>query len=90
MFGFGKSKKVKSEQEEVFEKKTIRVDDYFIEAARFCIENKKVSIGLLQRRFSIGFNRAGRIMDQLANERIIGPALGDQPRNCKEVRKNGK
>ena len=41
-------------------------DEYFEQAGRFIIEKEKASIGMLQRMFKIGFNRAARIMDQLA------------------------
>ena len=40
----------------------------------------KGSIGSLQRHFKIGFNRAGRIMDQLADAKVVGPELGTKPR----------
>ena len=46
----------------------------------FVIEKEKGSIGMLQRNFRIGFNRAGRIMDQLAEEGIVGPETGTKPR----------
>ena len=55
-------------------------DDYFIEAAKFIIEKDKASIGILQRRFKIGFNRAARIMDQLEEAGIVGPEAGTKPR----------
>ena len=55
-------------------------DELFEEAARFVIEKGKGSIGMLQRNFRIGFNRAGRIMDQLADEGIVGPETGTKPR----------
>lgn len=47
-------------------------DEYFAEAGRFIIEKNKASIGLLQRVFKIGFNRAARIMDQLAEAGVVG------------------
>ena len=55
-------------------------DELFEEAARFVIEKEKGSIGMLQRNFRIGFNRAGRIMDQLAEEGVVGPETGTKPR----------
>lgn len=55
-------------------------DDYFEEAARFIIEKDKASIGLLQRAFKIGFNRAARIMDQLFEAGIVGEEEGTKPR----------
>ena len=53
---------------------------HFADAGRFVIENEKGSIGSLQRHFKIGFNRAGRIMDQLAGAKVVGPELGTKPR----------
>lgn len=46
-------------------------DEYFADAGRFIIEKNKASIGLLQRVFKIGFNRAARIMDQLAEAGVV-------------------
>ena len=51
-------------------------DDYFVEAGRFIIDKEKASIGMLQRAFKIGFNRAARIMDQLAGAGVVGPEEG--------------
>lgn len=55
-------------------------DEYFQDAARVIIESDKASIGMLQRRFKIGFNRAARIMDQLAEAGVVGPDEGTKPR----------
>ncbi len=55
-------------------------DDYFIEAGRFIIEKQKASIGMLQRLYKIGFNRAARIMDQLTAAGVVGPEEGTKPR----------
>lgn len=55
-------------------------DDYFAEAGRFIIEKDKASIGLLQRVYKIGFNRAARLMDQLADAGVVGPEEGTKPR----------
>lgn len=57
------------------------VDSYFEDAARLVIEKEKGSIGMLQRYFRIGFNRAARIMDQLEEAGIVGPDIGTKPRN---------
>ena len=48
--------------------------------ARFIIEKDKASIGMLQRMFKIGFNRAARIMDQLAEAGVVGEEEGTKPR----------
>lgn len=56
------------------------IDDYFVDAARFIIEKDKASIGMLQRAFRIGFNRAGRIMDQLYEAGVVGQDEGTKPR----------
>lgn len=55
-------------------------DDYFVNAGRFIIEKDKASIGMLQRMFKIGFNRAARIMDQLADAGVVGEEEGTKPR----------
>lgn len=55
-------------------------DPYFAEAAKVLIEKEKGSIGMLQRYFKIGFNRAARIMDQLEEAGIVGPEEGTKPR----------
>ena len=56
------------------------VDAYFAEAGKFIIEKDKASIGMLQRVFKIGFNRAARIMDQLSDAGVVGPEEGTKPR----------
>ena len=55
-------------------------DAYFAEAGRLIIEKEKASIGMLQRAFKIGFNRAARIMDQLCEAGAVGPEEGTKPR----------
>ncbi|MDE7210502.1 MAG: hypothetical protein K2O03_03540 [Lachnospiraceae bacterium] len=55
-------------------------DDYFAEAGKFIIEKQKASIGMLQRVYKIGFNRAARIMDQLTAAGVVGPEEGTKPR----------
>ena len=55
-------------------------DTYFIEAGKLIIDKEKASIGMLQRMFKIGFNRAARIMDQLAEAGVVGPEEGTKPR----------
>lgn len=66
--------------EEKAEKKKSDHDEYFEEAGRFVIESDRAAAGQLQRRFSIGFNRAGRIIDQLHQAGVVGPAEGTKPR----------
>ena len=55
-------------------------DEYFVEAGRFVIEKEKATIGMLQRVFKIGFNRAARIMDQLAEVGVVGDDAGTKAR----------
>lgn len=55
-------------------------DEYFVQAGKFIIEKNKASIGMLQRMFKIGFNRAARIMDQLSEAGVVGPEVGTKPR----------
>ena len=55
-------------------------DVYFYDAGTFIIEKDKASIGMLQRVFKIGFNRAARIMDQLCEAGVVGEEEGTKPR----------
>ena len=58
-------------------------DLYFEDAGKLIIEKEKASIGMLQRVFKIGFNRAARIMDQLAAAGVVGPEIGTKPREVR-------
>ena len=55
-------------------------DPMFEEAARLIVANQQGSTSLIQRKFSIGYNRAGRIMDQLEAAGIVGPFEGSKAR----------
>ena len=55
-------------------------DPYFEEAASFIISGETASTSSLQRRFGIGYNRAGRLMDQMEAAGIVGPSQGGKPR----------
>ena len=55
-------------------------DPLFEEAARFIVTSNTASTSSLQRRYSIGYNRAGKIMDQMEASGIVGPASGAKPR----------
>ena len=55
-------------------------DEYFVQAGNIIIEKEKASIGMLQRVFKIGFNRAARIMDQLCDAGVVGEEEGTKPR----------
>lgn len=55
-------------------------DSLFDEAARLIVVHQSGSTSLIQRKFSIGYNRAGRLMDQLEAAGIVGPAQGSKPR----------
>ena len=55
-------------------------DPYFEEVARFVVTSQMGSTSYIQRKYNIGFNRAGRIMDQLEVAGIVGPARGSKPR----------
>ena len=56
-------------------------DTLFDEAARLIVIHQQGSTSLIQRKFSIGYNRAGRLMDQLETAGIVGPAQGSKPRD---------
>ena len=57
-----------------------RLDPMFEDAARLVVVHQSGSTSLIQRKFSIGYNRAGRIMDQLEKAGIVGPVDGSKPR----------
>lgn len=57
-----------------------KLDPLFKDAARLVVTHQQGSTSLIQRKFSIGYNRAGRIMDQLEKANIVGPAQGSKPR----------
>ncbi len=56
------------------------LDDMFEDAARLIVQNQHGSTSLIQRRLKLGYNRAGRIMDQLEAMGIVGPNEGSKPR----------
>jgi len=58
----------------------VKLDEMFDEAARYIVIHQQGSTSLIQRKFSIGYNRAGRLMDQLERAGIVGPARGAKPR----------
>ena len=55
-------------------------DELFDEAVRFCVQSKQASTSMLQRRFRIGFSRAGRLVDMMERDGIVGPADGSKSR----------
>ena len=55
-------------------------DEKFVDAGRLIVEQQNASIGMIQRRFAMGFNRAARIIDQLESEGVISKADGKKPR----------
>ena len=56
-------------------------DPLFGEAARLIVQNQIGSTSLIQRRMKLGYNRAGRLMDQLEAAGVVGPGLGSKPRD---------
>lgn len=61
--------------------KSLNFDPYFLDAARLVISTQQGSSSAIQRRFSIGYNRAGRIIDQLEHVGVVGVAKGSAPRD---------
>ena len=56
-------------------------DSMFEEVARMIVLNQSGSTSSIQRKFSIGYNRAGKLMDQMEKVGIVGPAIGSKPRD---------
>lgn len=59
---------------------TKNLDPFFEEAAHAIVLSQQGSTSMIQRRFSIGYNRAGRLMDQMEEAGIVGAAQGSKPR----------
>ncbi len=59
----------------------MHLDSMFEEVARMIVLNQSGSTSSIQRKFSIGYNRAGRLMDQMEKAGIVGPAIGSKPRD---------
>ena len=57
-----------------------QMDPMFEDAARLIVVHQQGSTSLIQRKFSIGYNRAGRLMDQLERAGVVGPVRGSKPR----------
>jgi len=58
----------------------VHLDPLFDDAARLIVMNQSGSTSLIQRKFAIGYNRAGRLMDQLEKAGVVGAAMGSKPR----------
>jgi S-DNA-T family DNA segregation ATPase FtsK/SpoIIIE len=58
-------------------------DDLFEDAARVIVQNQMGSTSLIQRRLKLGYNRAGRLMDQLQEAGIVGDNIGTKAREVK-------
>ena len=56
-------------------------DDMFRDAVRVVVETRKASTSLLQRKLRVGYARAARIMAEMEEQGIIGPADGSRPRD---------
>ena len=58
-------------------------DELFAEAARLIVQNQQGSTSLIQRKLKLGYNRAGRIIDQLESAGIVGPFEGSKARDVR-------
>jgi S-DNA-T family DNA segregation ATPase FtsK/SpoIIIE len=56
------------------------LDPMFADVAKFVVNNQSGSTSMIQRNYSIGYNRAGKIMDQLERMGVVGPQVGAKPR----------
>jgi len=62
---------------------TGEIDQMFMEAATLIVQTQMGSTSLIQRKMKLGYNRAGRVMDQLEEFGIVGPAIGSKAREVK-------
>lgn len=62
---------------------SVERDDLFKEAARLIVREQQGSTSMIQRKMNLGYNRAGRIMDQLEDAGIVGPPEGSKPRHVR-------
>jgi S-DNA-T family DNA segregation ATPase FtsK/SpoIIIE len=62
---------------------TGEIDSMFQEAAQLIVQSQMGSTSLIQRKMKLGYNRAGRVMDQLEEFGIVGPAMGSKAREVK-------
>lgn len=69
------------ETDKIKEQIKVMRDPLFEEVARLVVSSNTASTSSLQRRYSIGYNRAGQIMDQLEAAGIVGPSIGGKPRS---------
>ena len=60
---------------------TDKIDSCFMDAATLIVQSQQGSTSLIQRRMNLGYNRAGRIMDQLEEFDIVGPSNGSKARD---------
>ncbi len=60
-----------------------RMDEYMPQALKLVMKNGKASISMIQRRFSVGYARAARIIDQMETHGFINPGMGNKPREVK-------
>jgi S-DNA-T family DNA segregation ATPase FtsK/SpoIIIE len=56
-------------------------DPLFLDAVRLVVESRQASTSMLQRRMRVGYSRAARLIDQMEQQHIIGPADGARPRD---------
>ena len=71
---------IQSAQNTESDNRRMEKDERFSEAVKLIVNTRQASISLLQRRMGIGYNHAGRIIDQMEQEGIVGPADGTKPR----------
>jgi S-DNA-T family DNA segregation ATPase FtsK/SpoIIIE len=79
---YKKKKKGKGSAEDEFID-TGEIDNMFMEAATLIVQSQMGSTSLIQRKLKLGYNRAGRIMDQMEEFGIVGPAMGSKAREVK-------
>lgn len=69
-----------TENEDIEQDQSEELDKYFVDALKLAIDSGQISISMVQRRFAVGYSRAGKIIDEMERQKFISPFEGSKPR----------